>query len=108
MKTTNHTPGPWTPNDQLTHGYRAVFAHNNKEFIICMVHEDNREDKGNTALIAAAPDLLSALSALVDWLEESGLSKTPGGGVGPFKHLGTTYSVIRDAQAAIQKATEKE
>lgn len=101
---TNHTPGPW-------HASKSPINNHGQGLVTSEATGDNIAvcyDIKDALIIAAAPDLLSTLSALVDWLEESGLSKTPGAGVGPFKHPGTTYSVVRDAQAAIQKATEKE
>lgn len=49
-------------------------------------------------------DLLAALTALVSWLQKSGLDKTAAGGVGPFAYEGTEYSVITDARAAIERS----
>jgi hypothetical protein len=61
-------------------------------------------DAVTAILHAAAPELLEALRELVKWMDDSGLSATSPGGVGPL-HYGTTeYSVVTAARAAIAKA----
>jgi hypothetical protein len=57
-------------------------------------------------LFAAAPELMEALINLVEFMEKNGLSKTPSGGVGPFKYNGTEYEQVTKAKEAIAKATK--
>lgn len=65
--TTLHTPGPWGFNFQsvdpewavITTGGGAVIANVNADF----------RQSSNARLIAAAPELLAALTALSDWAE---------------------------------------
>ena len=68
---TNHTPGPWAiiadvPGHEI--GYRAIAAVEDGELAetIC---NPSPMGAANAALIAAAPDLLAALQALVEEYE---------------------------------------
>lgn len=49
-------------------------------------------------------EVLKALEELVDWMDESGLSHSKAGGVGPFAYEGAEYSVVTNARAAIANA----
>ena len=55
MKTTNHTPGPWKHDENW-----GLIKYGKTE--ICALHSGN---EANAHLIAAAPDLLSALRFLL-------------------------------------------
>lgn len=74
MSETTHTPGPWTrdgtpeglricaPFDQL--GPRGVTVAE-----VSRAWKDDAEARADANLIAAAPDLLAALSRLVEWID---------------------------------------
>lgn len=102
-----HTPGPWiissVPTGPGTRDEVTVVDAGRR--LIARLALNFTLDEANARLIAAAPDLLGTLANLVERLQQSGLDKTPPGGVGPFAHEGVEYSVIRDARAAIEKAT---
>lgn len=62
----NHTPGEWTVSKNLA-GDTVVAGtnhHDNDGYIICQTF--GRHKYGNAALIAAAPELLAALQAIMD------------------------------------------
>jgi len=93
MAQTMHTPGPWvlSPN-----GMRV--RHKSPSGLpICLI-EYGEERKANAALIAAAPDLLASLVALLeqDRVKASAIES------GPNSILN---DVLREARAAIAKAT---
>lgn len=57
----SHTPGPWTANHNIVATTRGRLA------IDCgMSGATDAEDCANARLVAAAPELLAALKALVD------------------------------------------
>jgi hypothetical protein len=60
---TKHTPGPWSA-DLVCNKVRA----NDGEIEICRTYSDVSiaEENANAVLIAAAPDMLDALQAIVD------------------------------------------
>lgn len=58
MSNTKHTPGPWAV-DTTASGKRYVLAPRNA--CIAKMLSDTAEDEANAHLIAASPDLLSAL-----------------------------------------------
>lgn len=60
MKTT-HTPAPW----QLTFGENDAAIHN--DVTIASINDDALAWQSNARLIAAAPELLSALESLAVW-----------------------------------------
>lgn len=67
MNTTNHTPGPWWLDDD---GFIAAGFGDEYKTIAdprCMPSQGNESEiDGNSALIAAAPDMFDALQAMVD------------------------------------------
>ena len=91
----SHTPGPWSVD------VRQIVAGNG--FVVASVkgphptakgkewHEDNRFCEANAALIAAAPELLLALEAVIRWMESPA--------EGPF----SDYQ-LQQARAALAKA----
>jgi hypothetical protein len=77
MKTTNHTPGQWLahididPNDSGLNDIRILEPSTETENLtantIAVLNQNmGREAIANANLIAAAPDLLSALQAVMD------------------------------------------
>ena len=87
-----HTPGPWVwaestyePNKfsiGTDSGWLASVQHNGEQLV--------ERQRANVSLIAAAPDLLSALELLVAGIENS---------------VSDTYIPLAKARAAIAKAT---
>ena len=62
-KTTLHTPSPWQV-DYSGNCHIGVTDKNERTIAFCnLQNEDGDEDKENAGLIAAAPDLLSALES---------------------------------------------
>ena len=71
MTQTTHTPGPWFIDGTASDDCLDVYHHNGR---ICMIYcdstqnptaEDLAEAEANARLIAAAPDLLAALSNII-------------------------------------------
>jgi hypothetical protein len=64
MKTTNHTPGPWqvSPYGNITSKSLTVAK------VEQMPGNYESEKQANAHLISAAPDMLSALQACLDYL----------------------------------------
>lgn len=102
MSDTKHTPGPWKFDDHL--GCRPIKggksgSHRQAQYkeVACTVglHDDD-EDRANARLIAAAPELLKALEALV-WVADS-MDSAP---IAASVRLETAYE---EAKAAIAKA----
>jgi hypothetical protein len=69
----NHTPGPWEIKRHFDPGYKNISAQKHTalaQVVWCMEDEDRSPScEANAHLIAAAPELLEALEALV--LDES-------------------------------------
>jgi hypothetical protein len=85
---------------RLTSGKPERWTINAAHWQVC----EGTNCEADAALIAAAPEMFEALRELVKWMDDSGLSATSPGGVGPL-HYGTTeYSVVTAARAAIAKA----
>ena len=64
----SHTPGPWDRNIKPASKYPIIFAGRNThvaQVITRGIPDDQAE--GNADLIAAAPDMLAALDAFVQW-----------------------------------------
>lgn len=63
-KTINHAPGPWVESYSL-----SAAVHSAQSGLVAIVYGvTEAERQRNVALIAAAPDLLAALKAELDWL----------------------------------------
>jgi len=103
---TKHTPGPWMI---FLSGHIASASVRTPETTVAhpgtIRGQTIGEAMANARLIAAAPELLVALNALVAWMDASELSKTKPGGVGAFRYEGHEYSVVTQARAAIARAT---
>lgn len=89
--THTHTPGPWDPIGCAIYAGEIKIA----EFI-GITWERMLENEANINLIASAPDMLEALSLLVDQYDSSG-DFTMGGNL--------TNEPFLMARAAIAKAT---
>jgi hypothetical protein len=69
---TKHTPGPWgiteTPPDREAdyNGDHLITCRNGQHVLAKLEHYSPAERRANARLIAAAPDLLEALQAMVD------------------------------------------
>jgi len=71
-----HTQGPWTAL-QVEHYWQVSREHEYGATGICQVfHTDPAQMQANAALIAAAPDLLEALTALTANLDEGDFIST--------------------------------
>jgi len=68
MKTSNHTPGPWTFDPKSVHGMYWVKGWDNHP-IAYVEHQESAVPRcyhdANARLISAAPDLLEALQGIV-------------------------------------------
>ena len=101
--TAKHTPGPWTLHPTALHpAVRSVGTPGAGPRRICTVGSMNGNpvDKANARLIAAAPELLDALIALLGVAP----SKAPGAGLivgAEEKHA----NALQAARAANKKAT---
>ena len=90
--TTQHTPSPWTVSGKqvksIDHGKRyTVATANNPKFT-------DEANANNARLIAAAPDLLAALQALVGEAD-----------LGELDYDDDTRALLDNARAAIERAT---
>ena len=76
MKKPNITPGPWRIKDHEIEDFR-VFGNCEGGALARVIKANNfggtAQDQANARLIAAAPDLLAALEALLDY--ENGIQK---------------------------------
>lgn len=105
-------PYPWTVEsvavDEPGEGESGtIYEYHVKEShrTICTVHyKDEAESIARDH--NTAPGLLSALVALVEWLDVNGMSRTKAGGVGVFKYEGTEYEEVTKARAEIARAQE--
>lgn len=90
---TKHTPGPWECRPSMEYPWDYEIS--------APASEDRGEDPGeaeaNARLIAAAPDLLAAL---VNLLNDTQHAEHPDCDDGPCP--------VREARAAIQKATKEQ
>lgn len=94
MSTTKHTPGPWhiARFDATT-----VEIRSERGLIVAEVGNTSTEDDANARLIAAAPELLSALQRIAD----RNLTYLSGKVMGDQ----ISYEDVAAARAAIAKAT---
>jgi hypothetical protein len=90
--TTKHTTGPW---GFLTSERAIVKAEENCAVWICYIDDDSAEDDANARLIAAAPDLLAALEAMVKTFGNSTVLSDYGRGV-----VAQANAAITEAKAA--------
>lgn len=95
---THHTPGPWKLVPKF---HASVESSTGRHVANCGGYTTNmdqgehmNENEANARLIAAAPDLLEALEALLETAKEDR----------PYAHTDTGSEVFK-AQAAIAKAT---
>lgn len=86
----SHTPGPWSYRGRDGNGARPVVSSESANMIVATLSY-GPEGEANARLIAAAPDLLAELAALVHDIEV-GITVTDG--------------MLADARAAIAKATQ--
>jgi len=87
---TNHTPGPWT----FTGPHIIGDGHSRVALVRTFYNnERKKETDANTALIAAAPDLLAALESIVEVLNRRG-----------DDHSTTNFRAWKIARKAIKKA----
>ena len=74
---TKHTLGPWKTRNGFQDGTIEIFKPNKaikKPFYpteIAVVEAEDKEGKANAKLIAAAPDLLAALLAVLHWIDDN-------------------------------------
>lgn len=61
----NHTPGPWNTNGEGNTGYRIKTATKEGFSLIPNIEMTRDEMQANARLIAAAPDILQALTAIL-------------------------------------------
>lgn len=79
-----HTPGPW--HFEGWDGFKGV-VHDEESFIIAEQGEDAEAWPANARLIAAAPDLLKSLRAMLDAMDD-----------------GSDEPTLVEARAAVAKA----
>ena len=104
-----YTPGPWDIHEANDRNDAFYITHKNRRGIGSISNSFNddgdqytsAEDAANARLIAASPDLLAALKALVESIENLNFSV--------FDDDGATYDQIpwAQAEAAIDKATKE-
>lgn len=89
-----HTPGPWIVNHESSDvGELKLSVEAGDEYFIAQVDEGMHQ-QGNARLIAAAPELLSALKDIIGWV--------PGAA---SWHTDAPIKAVERARAAIAKAT---
>ena len=89
---TKHTPGPWNWHGPYMTGAFKVTALAEDDAILCQVYITGENAVHDAPLIAAAPDLLAALEAV---LTIGGIDQSPGT---------NGRVVLYQARAAIAKA----
>lgn len=105
MITAKHTPGPWTAT-----GFRQMVVNAPSGDTLCLAPATASsgldEIAANARLIAAAPELLASLEAVLDDLEEAHQPETDADHHGDPKDECIYCRNIAQARAAIAKATE--
>lgn len=93
MRESKPTPGPWRPVIIIDyrHAIRVVNDEGEVARVVCGGDVSREEAEANARLIAAAPDLLATLEALLP-------------AVGEFPRDPYTLGLVEDARAAIRKA----
>jgi hypothetical protein len=91
-----HTPGPWHRNIRAGGKYPTVFAGRNTHVAVAQQMPAPKETEANISLIAAAPELLNALSDMLSAYAPHADRSKPD----------ELHSAVRAAIAAITKATE--
>lgn len=86
---TNHTQGRWKNNKG------TIFADNKHETLICEVFDGNESAASNARLIAAAPELLAALKAMLKTCYD-------------LERNDATIAAVKKARAAIAAARSHE
>lgn len=70
---TQHTPGPWTvPIKRVSHNQGFAIMAGGVRVADTIEDHSAVDAEANAHLISAAPDLLAACRAVVEWAEESG------------------------------------
>ena len=88
-----HTPGPWTILPNTPHFVRAMHPAEGMQPVATVYHFDG-ELAANARLIAAAPELLEALEAVLPDLEHYVATHGPG----PDKRLAAARAAIAKAR----------
>ncbi len=94
---TEHTPGPWTTEPTTDHA-AAVRVMDEQEVTVALCYQqpgDTWTAEANAALIAAAPELLAALAALVTYDTADAEPPAPDT---------REYEILKAARLAIAKA----
>lgn len=65
-----HTAGPWHRNIRASGHYPVVFSGRNNHVATASQQADPAETEANIDLIAAAPELLGALRAMLDQFKD--------------------------------------
>ena len=98
VKTTAYMPGPWFVDQDPRPGMqwnREIVA--DADHTICfMTHSDGhnlKRDKANARLVAAAPELLEALQALLEEAEQ-------GIATSPFTRIAARHAIAKATEAA--------
>lgn len=74
MNTNKHTPGPWIAKrvrDSETNGDLDIDSVDGYHIAESIGGLDDGEEEANARLIAAAPDLLHACAAIVEWCDKN-------------------------------------
>lgn len=87
-----HTLAPWVVSNNAVFGNHGVIKPLVADLNLSPVNDD--ESKANARLIAAAPDLLAALQALVGEAD-----------LGELDHDDDARALLDNARAAIERAT---
>lgn len=99
-----HTPGPWQSIGQWNDEWDGVLIKGDGVTVALASYIGGTEQaKINARLIAAAPDLLSALEAALPFLT---FAATQYEAKGNLPHSAECIGVARQARAALQKARQ--
>jgi hypothetical protein len=104
MEKLTHTPGPWHRNIKPATKYSTVWSGRNKHVAAVTVSGLSPEEvEANISLIAAAPELLAALKALMPVLDKAQETDNVFG-----KMHNDAMDAEQAARAAIAKATAEQ